>query len=638
MYKHPGVYIEELPSGLIPIAAASTSVAAFIGPVKRGRVGEPTFITGITQFEKLFGRMNDPAGGIRDLKKEVDSFGHAVHAFFGNGGTMAYIVRVAKDDAASATANVTNPAGPLDKIFAFSASSAGVWGNDVVVKLSAIVPSDPELGYRLDIGSHNKDGDFIGVETFSPLDLDPDSSRSLVNTINDNSELVRVEREDLPAPTDADKTVAILGGDLSGFNPADLVDKELKLKLDSDVALKVTITFGSDETKFDTIAEVANIIQDTVRDHAGNPAKKALAHFQCLVTLDNKLMMLSGTRGPASNLEIQASGALAVLQLEAGNQTTQDFAPFDHASLSGGSDGAEPTAKTDFTNAFTTLRDYRDVSIMLLPGQTYEDTGKEIFDAAIAHAAFMKNRVVVVDLPENVKLISPKDVKDVKLTNSSYAALYYPWLEVSNPYHHPETGANKPRTFKIAPSASAAGIWSRTDGRRGVWKAPAGLEAQVRGSLGPTRMISNEIQDNLNDLGINCIRNVIGPPVLWGARMLSTNSQPDFRYVSVRRTSILIGESLYKALQTVVFEPNKHTLWASLKANVGNFMEDLFRAGAFQGRTSKEAYYVRCGLDDTMTQSDIDNGIVRVIVGYAALKPAEFVVIQIKQTVGQSAQ
>ena len=179
-------------------------------------------------------------------------------------------------------------------------------------------------------------------------------------------------------------------------------------------------------------------------------------------------------------------------------------------------------------------------------------------------------------------------------------------------------------------------MWARIDSRRGVWKAPAGLEATVRGTIGPNLLIGNDLQDNLNELGINCLRSIIGPTVIWGARTLATKTKPEFRYVSVRRTQNMIGESLYNALQSVVFEPNDHKLWASLRGSVTDFMSGLHRAGAFQGEKASDAYYVRCNLNSTMTQGDIDAGIVRVVVGFAPLKPAEFVVVQIKQIVGQA--
>jgi uncharacterized protein len=234
-------------------------------------------------------------------------------------------------------------------------------------------------------------------------------------------------------------------------------------------------------------------------------------------------------------------------------------------------------------------------------------------------------------------LQSPVDVKKLRVQTSPYAALYYPWLNVANPFHDPDTAANLPKTFMVPPGSFAAGLWGRIDGRRGVWKAPAGLEATVRGALGPNIDIGADLQDNLNEFGVNCLRSIIGPTVVWGARTLATKSQPEFRYVPVRRTQNMIGESLYGALQAVVFEPNDDRLWASLRANASAFMDTLYRAGAFQGLKASDAYYVRCGLGSTMTQADIDGGVVRLVVGFAPLKPAEFVVVQIKQIVGQTA-
>lgn len=304
-------------------------------------------------------------------------------------------------------------------------------------------------------------------------------------------------------------------------------------------------------------------------------------------------------------------------------------------------DGTDPKAPkpADYTAAFDRLRDYRDISIVLLPGQAFKDgsDAATIYGAALNHADFMQNRLVVIDADPTVTLKTPKDVADAKLPTSSYAVLYHPQVTVSNPYHDPETAPGLPRSFNLGPAAAAAGIWARIDGTRGVWKAPAGLEAEVRGTLGPTILIGNDLQGNLNEWGVNCLRSIIGPTVVWGARTLATKAKPMFRYVPVRRTQSMIGESLYRALQSVVFEPNDHKLWGALRASVGDFMDRLHRSGAFQGEKASDAYFVRCGLGSTMTQGDIDAGIVRVVVGFAPLKPAEFVVVEIQQKVGQTA-
>lgn len=305
--------------------------------------------------------------------------------------------------------------------------------------------------------------------------------------------------------------------------------------------------------------------------------------------------------------------------------------------LAGGVDATAPVA-ADFSAAFDRMRDYRDMSIILLPGKTYVtgQTDATIYDSAITHAESMQNRLVVIDPDAATVLKDPVGVFNAKFPTSPYAVLYYPRVTVANPYYDPDTAAQLPKNFDLGPAPAAAGLWARIDGTRGVWKAPAGLEATVRGTLGPKILIGNDLQDNLNEWGVNCLRSIIGPTVIWGARTLATKSKPMYRYVSVRRTQSMIGESLYRALQAVVFEPNDYKLWGGLRASVNNFMDGLHRAGAFQGEKASDAYFVRCGLGATMTQGDIDAGIVRVVVGFAPLKPAEFVVVEIQQKVGQT--
>jgi phage tail sheath protein FI len=148
--------------------------------------------------------------------------------------------------------------------------------------------------------------------------------------------------------------------------------------------------------------------------------------------------------------------------------------------------------------------------------------------------------------------------------------------------------------------------------------------------------VDNLEQDQLNPVGVNCIRNLPGyGTVIWGARTLATKADPEWRYVPVRRTAIFIEESIYQNIQWAVFEPNDEPLWSTLRANIGAFMNGLFRAGAFQGQKADDAYFVRCGLGDTMTQGNIDRGQVIVLVGFAPLKPAEFVIVRIQQKVGE---
>jgi Bacteriophage tail sheath protein len=214
--------------------------------------------------------------------------------------------------------------------------------------------------------------------------------------------------------------------------------------------------------------------------------------------------------------------------------------------------------------------------------------------------------------------------------NAKNAALYFPQIVLPDVNHD-----NAPREFP--PCGVLAGIWARTDVQRGVWKAPAGTEAGLSGVSRLTVPLTDKQNGVLNPLGVNCLRSlpVVGN-VVWGAR---TQRGADvladqWKYLPVRRLALFMEESLYRGTQWVVFEPNDEPLWSSIRLNVGAFMNTLFRQGAFQGRTPKEAYLVKCDATNN-PQNDIDRGIVNILVGFAPLKPAEFVLIHIQQLAGQ---
>jgi phage tail sheath protein FI len=190
---------------------------------------------------------------------------------------------------------------------------------------------------------------------------------------------------------------------------------------------------------------------------------------------------------------------------------------------------------------------------------------------------------------------------------------------------------------EFVPCGVVAGVFARTDAQRGVWKAPAGLDATLVNVPQLTVALTNEENGQLNPLGVNCLRVLtVAGRVLWGSRTLQGNDRlgSEWKYIPVRRTALFIEETLYRALQWVVFEPNDEPLWAQIRLNVGAFMNSLFRQGAFQGQSPREAYFVKCD-KDTTTQNDIDRGIVNILVGFAPLKPAEFVVVKLQQIAGQ---
>ena len=214
----------------------------------------------------------------------------------------------------------------------------------------------------------------------------------------------------------------------------------------------------------------------------------------------------------------------------------------------------------------------------------------------------------------------------------TYAAIFFPRLKQPNPLRD-----NQVEEF--VPSGAVAGIFARTDAQRGVWKAPAGQEAGLVGVPQLGVPLTDGENGELNPLGVNCLRAfpVVGR-VVWGARTLDGADRlaSEWKYIPVRRTALFIEESLYRGTQWVVFEPNDEPLWAQIRLNVGAFMQNLFRQGAFQGRTPREAYFVKCD-KETTTQNDINLGIVNILVGFAPLKPAEFVIIKIQQMTGQIA-
>jgi phage tail sheath protein FI len=255
-----------------------------------------------------------------------------------------------------------------------------------------------------------------------------------------------------------------------------------------------------------------------------------------------------------------------------------------------------------------------------------------IFSAAIA-LCDQSRAFLLIDPPPNVNTVpGALDWKTSQLiVHDPNGAAYFPRLRLTDPL-------NNFQLRSYAPCGVVAGLYARIDGSRGVWKAPAGTEATLTGVQSLVYKMNDAENGVLNPLGLNCFRGFpVYGNVMWGARTLvgADADANQWKYVPVRRIALYIEESLYRGTQWVVFEPNDEPLWAAIRLNVGSFMNDLFRKGAFQGLTPNEAYLVKCD-SETTTQSDIDNGIVNILVGFAPLKPAEFVIIKIQQLAGQS--
>jgi len=266
-----------------------------------------------------------------------------------------------------------------------------------------------------------------------------------------------------------------------------------------------------------------------------------------------------------------------------------------------------------------------------LENGTGGDIDEPLIDQAVAYC-ISRRAFMIIDPPSSWtdKARALQGFTNWGITKSNYAAVFFPRIKQANPLRD-----NQMEIF--TPAGTLAGVFARTDTQRGVWKAPAGLDATLAGVPQLAVSLTNPENGELNPVGLNCLRAFpVAGRVVWGARTLRGADQlaDEYKYIPVRRLALFLEESLYRGLQWVVFEPNDEPLWAQIRLNVGAFMQNLFRQGAFQGRSPREAYLVKCD-KDTTTQNDINLGVVNVIVGFAPLKPAEFVVVKIQQLAGQ---
>jgi phage tail sheath protein FI len=302
--------------------------------------------------------------------------------------------------------------------------------------------------------------------------------------------------------------------------------------------------------------------------------------------------------------------------------------------------GADPVL-TDFDPCWKMLDDVDLFNILCIPPNKHlTDTLASVWPVAAAYCV-KRRAFLLVDPPKgwtsggkaSRTLISKpatalNDV-DVTGTDARNAAVFYPRVMEQDPL-------NDGRLGTFVPCGVLAGLFARTDATRGVWKAPAGVDATLKGVLKLEVNLTDAENGQINPVGINALRAFPVPgKICWGARTLrgADRLSDDYKYIPVRRLALFLEESLYRGTQFAVFEPNDEPLWAQLRQAAGTFMQDLFIQGAFQGSSPKDAYLVKCD-KETTTQSDINQGIVNLIVAFAPLKPAEFVVVTIRQLTG----
>lgn len=299
-----------------------------------------------------------------------------------------------------------------------------------------------------------------------------------------------------------------------------------------------------------------------------------------------------------------------------------------------GADGSAPTL-TNYRDAFQVLDKEVDLFNLMILSADEDHSSSTISSLWGPASIFCQKRraFLLMDPPASWATVQKATTDPATGVNSlrvglvkDHSAVYYPRITIR------ENGLNK----NVGPSGAIAGLMARIDGSRGVWKAAAGTEADLRGIVGLEYKFSDDENGVLNQRAVNTLRIFPNGIVSWGARTMDGDDDfaSEYKYIPVRRLALFMEESLYRGLKWVVFEPNDEPLWAQIRLNVGAFMHNLFRQGAFQGQTPKEAYFVKCDKEIT-TQNDINLGIVNIVVGFAPLKPAEFVIIYLQQMAGQ---
>jgi phage tail sheath protein FI len=623
---YPGVYIQERASGVRTITGVATSIAAFVGYTRKGMPDKAVAITSFSDFERGYGGLDHDS-----------PLSYAVRQFYANGGSQALVVRVASGFASAAfVLSDDTPAPVLD----VSAASPGSWANSLRIAVDRTAVRNPDAEFNLVVQQLGSDGVSLQtLETHRNLNLDSNSPRYAVSVVNGASASITLARRAL-AFANAGFAVGTDSSTLAW--PIDPAQRTISGVLDGSTPFTLAVGAGPFADLAAVITATAAAI--TAAGVVGLTASETAADGTAGA---DHLMLASATAGESSGVSIGGGafgGLAALLGLGLANGGREFTGSAEHrpavvaaplpAPSTPGVDGVRagalelvgsPLAKTGMQALLDT-----DLFNLLVVPETFDMTDAQAA-AVVASAADLcegRRAFYILDAP------SGKTLADIAawangVTQTRNAAVYFPPVRIVDPLD-----GLRPRA--MPPSGTLAGVYARTDATRGVWKAPAGTDATLNGVIDLGLPVSDLENGNLNPHGINVLRSFPAyGRVVWGARtMRGSDAQADeYKYVPIRRLALFLEESLYRGTQWVVFEPNDEPLWAQVRLNLGVFMNGLFRQGAFQGSTPQEAYFVKCD-KETTTQADRNLGIVNIEVGFAPLKPAEFVVITIQQVVG----
>jgi phage tail sheath protein FI len=616
-YLAPGVYVEEVSFRSKSIEGVSTTTTAFVGPTRYGPAElVPDVITSLVEFERIYGDRQQIvfAGSPRH-----NYMWHAVRQFFENQGKRCYIARVFRG---GTTVTLSSPPAspPSDELqpgHAVAVDAAPLWvrarfpgaGGNMRVRITLTAGTNVftnAAGTKSIRGVVDRDAVVIddgGSADLGKLFL----AESFISAGQQKWRFNRGGTQlDLSAVT---TSVRVVTATVIVIPP----DPNIPTWVYPDLALdslhrrngakdSITDQFAAEQPSLGRARSIPIVIDTSF-------------YADGIELLDHLLSTGSGLR------------AALVKSSSSDDQRAYDF------ELTGGSDGdepevgeyegkgaADPTSKEK--SGLKALEDIDEISIVAAPGSTlgYESNkskSQAIIGAVISHAERMRYRIAVIDSGDKQ---SVGDVRDMRgKIDSTYAAFYYPWITVNDPVTRED--------INLPPSGAVTGIYARNDINRGVFKAPA--NEVVDGAIGLETILNKSQQDILNPLGVNCFRFFEGRGYrLWGAR--TATSDPEWKYVNLRRYFAFLEHSIDKGTQWAVFEPNGERLWSNIRITISDFLFNEWTNGALLGDKAEKAFFVKCDRS-TMTQNDLDNGRLVCLVGVAALKPAEYVIIRIGQ-------
>jgi phage tail sheath protein FI len=640
-FTYPGVYIEEVPSAVHTITGVATSIGAFVGWAPQGSTTEAVLVESFMDFQRQFGGLDS-----RSL------LGYSVSQFFNNGGQQAYIVRLVSQTITTGASTATDGAAVIAVTggdVVFTAKTPGVWSSSYGVQVSA-----------------SSGGTFNASVVYAPggaatVVLETITGLSVTSVGSFTSNFVTLTTIGAPTAAPANGLYMVSGGsDGNGVNVPGATAASVTIDAPGSTTTGFTFTAQNPGAWGNFLAIGATPLASdptntrfSVNVVALNPSGtlSVVETFNNLsVNASDPSYVVTVLNSDSNYVSVAAVGTPARALNSPFPPSSAASAPFNSPPfLKGGSDGVvlDPTQDNSNGGLFMTalnatgtgtggvhLLDRVDIfNLLCVPGETDAPTISSLQKYCHDNRAFY-----IVDCPKTVTASSlagtgPAGIDTGSLTGqySINSAYYFPWVQAPDPLI-----GNRLNYFP--PCGFVAGIYAATDATRGIWKAPAGIDASLTGVSGLQYNLTDLENGNLNTQAINCLRQFkVYGDVVWGSRTLQGSDQAgsQWKYIPIRRLALFLESSLYDGTQWVVFEPNDQTLWSQIRLNVGSFMQGLFLQGAFQGSTPQQAYFVKCDSENN-PQSSIDLGIVNILVGFAPLYPAEFVVIQIQQMAGQA--